>query len=460
MISEIRIQDFKSISDLSFKPGRVTVLIGENGSGKSNILEAIAFAGAAAANKLDNEFLFNRGIRVTEDVWMVSAFSAGTPTIENESPRKIQFVVKGTESEPIFECSVHSQRRKDGSFLGWNVTTPWRASDYKDKVLSPEEIGHIFLKIDELDGELHDVELQSQAIAEGVRRAGESQNQNETFTKDFEEISDRFKMMTERLEKMKDKYLETVKMRDTLPTDLVERLKTLPLLKLVKHGEELKLSDFMIYAPENTVLRTPPPESAIQPIGAKGEGLLKLLQSFTDDNYSDRLADMKIRLRLLGWFDDFLTPDATATATARLPIRDKWLAQDRAVFDQRSANEGFLYLLFYFTLIMSWRTPSFFALDNVDNALNPKLCSALMLQIVELAKKYDKQIICTTHNPSILDGLNLHDDEQRLYTVRRDSEGRTVVNRVRPPKPQPDETPVRLSEAFMRGIIGGLPDHF
>lgn len=54
--------------------GRVTVLIGENGSGKSNILEAIAFAAGAAANKLDNEFLFNRGIRVTEKEWVTSAF--------------------------------------------------------------------------------------------------------------------------------------------------------------------------------------------------------------------------------------------------------------------------------------------------------------------------------------------------------------------------------------------------
>ena len=75
MISEIQIENFKSIAKLSLKPGSVTVLIGENGSGKSNILEAIAFAAAASADKLDNEFLVNRGIRVTEKGWMQSAFS-------------------------------------------------------------------------------------------------------------------------------------------------------------------------------------------------------------------------------------------------------------------------------------------------------------------------------------------------------------------------------------------------
>lgn len=66
MISDIQIENFKSIAKLSLKPGSVTVLIGENGSGKSNVLEAIAFAAAAFANKLDDEFLFSRGIRVTD----------------------------------------------------------------------------------------------------------------------------------------------------------------------------------------------------------------------------------------------------------------------------------------------------------------------------------------------------------------------------------------------------------
>ena len=41
-----------------------------NGSGKSNILEAIALGSAAAQYKLDNEFLISRGIRVTETRFM------------------------------------------------------------------------------------------------------------------------------------------------------------------------------------------------------------------------------------------------------------------------------------------------------------------------------------------------------------------------------------------------------
>ena len=74
MFTEVQIENYKSIQSLKIGLGRVNVFIGENGCGKSNILEAIALAGAAAGNKLDNEFLAPRGIRVTEPEFMRSAF--------------------------------------------------------------------------------------------------------------------------------------------------------------------------------------------------------------------------------------------------------------------------------------------------------------------------------------------------------------------------------------------------
>ncbi len=69
-------------------------------------------------------------------------------------------------------------------------------------------------------------------------------------------------------------------------------------------------------------------------------------------------------------------------------------------------------------------------------------------------------MIVTTHNPAILDGLDLEDDDQRLLVVSRRSDGSTRVRRVNAPKPVADEPSLRLSEAFVRGYLGGLPKHF
>ena len=83
MIKNIHIKNFKSIFDLNIDVGRINLFIGENGSGKSNLLEALVFVSASEADKLDNEFLSTRGIRVTEPSLMRSAFSKTNKTNAN-----------------------------------------------------------------------------------------------------------------------------------------------------------------------------------------------------------------------------------------------------------------------------------------------------------------------------------------------------------------------------------------
>src|SRR5882724_857921 len=98
MIRTVNIENYKSIPSLRLDLGRLTVLIGANGSGKSNLLEAIALASAAAQNKLDNEFLISRGIRVAETRFMRSAFESPVQTRKAIQPSL------GSENELAFEA--------------------------------------------------------------------------------------------------------------------------------------------------------------------------------------------------------------------------------------------------------------------------------------------------------------------------------------------------------------------
>jgi predicted ATPase len=430
VISEIRIRNFKSIEDLTLKLGRVTVLIGENGSGKSNILEAIGFAGCASADKLDNAVLASRGIRVCEPGWMAAAFPGDIEPDIRKSHRMF-FKVSEPQGGPGLEFAVSPfVSAKNPYPMGWYLKPMWdesskpSASDVERVLRDPAYLRKL---VDLVVSSVSTVKPEDEGLMDKP---------------DYDE--------TRRL-------LLAAMSQAKLTRESIEIVgKEL----LSESAKQLGLSDFMIYAPENTLLRTPSPESAVLPLGSKGEGLFRHLESFAAPENEAELKDMKERLKIFGWFEDFLAPDAAAVAQARLQIRDRWLAPGRAVIDQRSANEGFLYLLFYFALMMSPRTPRFFAIDNLDNALNPKLCAELMRQIAELATGYDKQVICTTHNPAILDGLDLHDDAQRLYSVQRNEEGKTTVNRVRAPKPVTGQAPMKLSAAFLAGYIGGLPEHF
>jgi energy-coupling factor transporter ATP-binding protein EcfA2 len=63
MIEKLSFRSFKSIESLEFEPSTVNILIGANGSGKSNVLEAIGVLSAAAGGRVDDESLLRRGVR-------------------------------------------------------------------------------------------------------------------------------------------------------------------------------------------------------------------------------------------------------------------------------------------------------------------------------------------------------------------------------------------------------------
>lgn len=383
MIRQVRVENYKSILKLVLDIGRFNVIIGANGSGKTNILEAIALASAAAQNKLDNEFLISRGIRITETRFMYSAFDKNTTSGE-----AIQISVE-RENNVKFACELSADETT--SYPKW-----------RQRNLDP------------------DLEPFVQ-----IWRTIHSRSEDFPFSS--------------------EKGEQIIRMQAKAMADLLSRTSS--------------LLDFLIYAPENSALRTFQAEGQILPLGIKGEGLFAHLKALSSEAHRERLEKIKERLTLIDWFESFVIPEDLSPGERSIRIRDRYLTE-RALFDQRSANEGFLFLLFYLTLFISPETPAFFSIDNIDTSLNPKLCIALIKELVKLAKEYDKQVILTTHNPAVLDGLDLHDDEQRLLVADRNKDGYTRVRRVEAPKPRPGQPPVSLSEAFVRGFIGGLPNNF
>lgn len=383
MLKEVRIENYKSIHKLKLELGRVTVLIGENGCGKSNILEAIALASAAADDKLDNEFLASRGIRVTDPQLMRSAFE------KDNSVRDIKL-------------SLFGQNSQEFSFVLHNDNQPY--SQWLNKEADKRFILKFRDYLNTFDGE------------------------KEEFIKSF--LDD---------------------------DQIFINIFNAPINKLI---DSVKLHNFLIYSPDNYCLRIFEGENQIQPLGIYGEGLFKLLQVLRLEENHKKLTEIKALLRLIDWFKDFEIPHTSSDFEYNLQIADRYLDPDLAYFDQKSSNEGFLFLLFYFTLFISDITPKFFAIDNIDASLNPRLCRRLIEELVELAKKNDKQVILTTHNPAVLDGLDLDDDEQRLLVISRNQLGYTKARRILNPEPLDGQEPVDLSEAFLRGYIGGLPNNF
>jgi predicted ATPase len=407
MIKSLTVENFKSIDKLDIEFGRITVLIGENGSGKSNILEAIALAGAAVADKLDNEFLASRGIRVTNPEVMRAAFLA-----ENIS-KNIKFGVALNDGDnTIFELENDNEL-----YSTWHLVDLESSSTLSTlaKGLASE-----IKKLNKLIG-LSESSSESDALKSNQILKSELMKK-ESFLEAMLEVG---------------KFVDGKKFALWIKFNFFQ--------------------DFLIYAPENSALRKFEEEGQIQPLGIRGEGLFKLLGVLSKD--TEAFPAIKTGLQVLGWFKDFKLSDNNHP-DRKIQLEDKYLSPEINLLDQKSANEGFLFLLFYLALFTSKNTPKFFAIDNIEASFNPKLCEKLMQELTQLAKQFDKQVIFTTHNPSILDGLNLDDPEQILYVVNRTPDGYTKLKRIQKPKAIADTKPTKLSAAFLNGYLGGLPKGF
>ncbi len=384
MISQVHIKNFKSIVDLTIDLGRVNLFIGENGSGKSNILEAVAFASSGTRVDMLNSDLFAKGVRVSKPELYSSAFKEESADIE------FNFVIDGH--------SVLCQYNFDNH---WYDLFPARFSQRYRIFLS--EFGK-YINADSPDFNLSNIII-------------------------------------------KPETPQTIRTNISEEAELLENYN--------KYRLNSYLTNYMIYSPENSSLRKFEEEGQVKPVGVKGEGLFSLLKSMAED--SGTFEKIKDQLEAIDWFEDFAIPSNLLSNEYKIIIRDRYIG-DIEYFDQRSANEGFLFLLFYIVLFSSKKTPQFFAIDNIEASFNPKLCSKLINILVELSRKNNKQVLMTTHNPATLDGLDLNDPEQRLFVVRRNIDGHTIVTRI---SEKPKLTmPMKLSEMWTKGLLGGLPDNF
>jgi predicted ATPase len=225
------------------------------------------------------------------------------------------------------------------------------------------------------------------------------------------------------------------------------------------------LSEYLIFDLNTKALRgISQTESKKTPLGLNGEGLDVLIASFNKrereqlnkcliffDWLAEIIPDKEDKLKLTG-----LKPGRSIST---LYFKDRYMRKDNNTFSAENSNEGVLHVLFYLALFISSRTPKFFAIDNIETALNPRLCQVLTTELVKLSKESKRQVLITTHNPAILDGLNLLDDEQRLFEVYRNSDGATKTRRIKFKQDLSDKK-FKLSELWLKGSLGAVPKSF
>jgi len=392
LVRQIVINNYKSVEKIDFELGRFNVFIGANGSGKSNILEAIAMIGASKGNDLDIDGLMDRGVRIANPKLTLSSFLGKQTDKEIKIATVFEDKGKNIPIQSIFESSNISDLYAKWIDKETESNSPKIILDYINEVYSKKS------------------NLSKDDILEEINK------------------------------KLRNKGIH----EDNKYTQI--------------------LSDFAIFNLSTQTLRGLQSHSRKVPLGINGEGLDVLISNF--NNYENsKLLKCKI---FFNWLDKIifdkqdefkLSGHKLGKSTSTLYFHDKFMQKQNNLFSAENANEGILHVIFYLALFISNKTPDLFAIDNIETALNPSLCRSLIKELASLSKERGKQTLITTHNPAVLDGLNLHDDSQRLFEVYRTDEGMTKVRRIKFKKGT-EQKQHKLSEMWMEGLLGAIPQDF
>ena len=396
MLEKLSVRTFKSLEDVTVELGLVNVFIGANGSGKSNLLEALGVLSAAADGKVDDQTLLSRGVRPGVPALYKSAFPAGRG---KRIPPHLFLGASGTHA--VYDVTLHNSLS--------NPLPAWRF-----KTESWEEGAH--------------------------RLVGRSPASKENLNP--------------------ERGMAALKAVDFKDGDGIRLLES--------------LQGYAIFSPTTAVMRgvAPDPQPR-QPMGLSGGNLpravLNLLKQRRQDGEHSKRVCSDV-MGLVDWASMIgvsradrlsLSPSASASEFV-LRFQDRYMRKGASPLFAYDASEGALYALFLAVIAGHQGSPKLCAVDNADHGLNPRLARALIEHLCRwyLEAKDERQILLTTHNPLVLDGLTLQDDRVRLFTVSRTSTGRTSVRRV-----VIDDDLIKkadqgwsLSRLWVMGHLGGVPN--
>lgn len=231
------------------------------------------------------------------------------------------------------------------------------------------------------------------------------------------------------------------------------------------------LQQYAIYCPNTPALRgTVPDTQPRAPVGLSGgqlaEAFAALRQRYANADESTPLDDV---LELIDWVADIdttthganlLSPKVPRTQVM-LKFTDRFMQKSRNELTAYDASEGALYVIFCAVLCLLPSAPKLLAIDNMDQALNPRLLSRLVSRLSGWlqANGNDRQLLFTAHNPAVLDGLDLTDPQVRLFTVGRDNHGLTHVQRLElSPQLAALHAQYPLSRLWLMGHLGAVPN--
>lgn len=395
MIKRLTVERFKSIRSAKLDLGRINILIGGNGAGKSNVLEAVGVLSAAVDRGLGDSDLSRKGVRLTPPELMKSAFK------NFELPRTLQLTA---EMEGDVTYRINLTGKEDDPLLAFLS----ESCIFQGERMFGQGPNGAQVKGGSIRGRLY----RHRSIWDQVRTAFDFPVPVETALRSLAEYAI-YSPQTDFLRGM-----QTGKV-DTPPIGL--------------HGEGLPQAVLGLIRQRHEPTHTDESSDRKDNIEATTELKRRALQLAFLPKWANLVKVGRIERHLI-------SRALSSQGDEMVYFVDQFMHSKRSTLSVYDSSEGTLFLLFVAILLAHDESPKLLSLDNVDNALNPGMTRPLLetaIHTTAVSSRLNlrcgpRQLFLTSHNPTSLDAFDLFDDDQRVFVVERNDDGHTAVNRLRP----------------------------
>lgn len=115
---------------------------------------------------------------------------------------------------------------------------------------------------------------------------------------------------------------------------------------------------------------------------------------------------------------------------AMLYCEECWNDGQCEVMDARSMSDGTLRFIAIVTALLTEKSGSLIVIEEIDNGLHPSRASELIRVLEKLGSKRNIDILCTTHNPVLIDALGIEMLPVISFVSRAKEDGTSVIEPV------------------------------
>ncbi|MDW7739931.1 MAG: AAA family ATPase [Bacillota bacterium] len=365
-IKKIHIAGYRSLKDITWVPGDLNMIIGPNGTGKSNLLRFFELLVAASKGRLAKHIQKSGGIKPILWDGKVDSFSF---RLETSSP-----AVSTVHWE---DCLTYEALIRQ---IGYG-------SDYQVE-------NELLKRCDQPDASGDDQSLilfqrhKQQATVYNTRG-------NEMIAPD-----------------------DAVQTDELLLATAANPFSDCKQINAFQKG----LSSWIIYhdlqVHQESSIRQPAISRYETNVSADGQNLISVLHTlYTSNRDFKNNIDTAMQAAFSSEYEELVFPPA---ADQRIQLRIRWksLEQEQSAAD---LSDGTLYFLLLMAILNNPRPPALIAIDEPETGLHPSMLPVIAEHALEAS--YKTQVIFTTHSSQLLDAFH---DTKPVTTVARWQNGETI----------------------------------